>query len=143
MSDNKVKEGVSIRYNIHEEQVEVSNNKQTLQLFPSWIKEFTILDHDEDSGKTTRYRFQNGFAIDSYSKDDFFRYCMMDGEHKLLAKLKTQLVESSGGSYGRTDRGSVFQHSEDFYIVKANGEAEKIRLNGRNINKAFPDMYEG
>lgn len=140
MSDNKVKENVSIRYNIHEEQVEVTNNNQTLALFPSSIKEFTIHTHDENERRIS-YRFRNGFDINSYTKDDFFQV-LYDGENKLIAKLKTQLVEGSGGSYGRTDRGSVFQHSKDYYLVKADGSAEKIRLNRRNLAKAFPEMKD-
>lgn len=140
MSDGKVKEGVSIKYNVHEEQVEVSNNNQTLALFPSSIKEFTIFNHDEN-GRRVSYQFRNGFDINSYSKDDFFQV-LYDGEHKLLAKLESQLVEGSGGSYGRTDRGAFFQQSKDYYVVKPDGEAEKIKLNRRNLIKAFPDMKQ-
>lgn len=138
MSDSKVKEGVSLRYNIYEEQLEVLNNKQTLALFPSSIQEFTIHTHDENE-RQINYRFRNGFNIQSYSKDDFFQV-LYDGENKLLAKLKTQLIEGSGSSYGRTDGGSIFQHSKEYYIVKPDGEIEKIRLNRRNLTKAFPDM---
>lgn len=137
LTDSKVKEDISIRYNSYEDQVEVVNNGQTLVLDPGAIKGFTIYTYDENGSKITHH-FQNGFAMESYSKDNFFQV-LYDGENKLLVKLKNQLVEGANNSYSGATMGDRFLTSKKYFIVKEDGTAHDIKLRKRDLKKLFSE----
>lgn len=140
LKDGKVKEDMSIRYNSHEDQVEIVNNGQTLVLVPEAIKGFTMYSYDEN-GNQIAHRFKKDFNIDSYSEKDFFQV-LYEGENKLLAKYKNQLIEGVNNSYSGATMSDRFDTSKKYFLVKKGGDVHEIKLRKRDLKKAFPDKKQ-
>lgn len=141
LADGSVRKNIPIKYNTYQQQVEVVSDGQTIAVYPSSLKEFTINSLDENGNKVS-YKFRNGFKVPPYKKDDFFQV-LYDGEMKLLGRVKTQLVEPiTSSSYGATNKASTFESGKEYFVLKKNGEAEKIRLRKKDIRNLFPEKKD-
>ena len=118
MENDKVFDGVQMRYDILKDEVEYKNESGLFRISKG-IQEFSI-----PSG-IDLYVFRSGFpAVDSYTTNSFYRI-VYDGETKLLKKYQSPIkVEKASATYELNPDALL-------YILK-DGKLNQVTLKDRN-----------
>ncbi len=116
--DDKVHDGVNLRYDVKKDQLEYKQNEGLYRLSQG-VKEFTL-----PTG-TDLYIFKSGFpAIDGYTGNSFYRV-LYDGNTKLLKKYTGPIRVEKASPTRAMDPDSKL------YIFK-NGKLSSVKLRDKN-----------
>lgn len=123
---------VFMRYNVHQDQIEIKTDLQSEKVYLLPKKGSTIYQIGNDTFVLDQIHYNGnslaGFFIKKY-----------DGENiSLLKKPIAKVTEAVKARTGYDkDRPARIEIDEEYYIVNRNGEVQHVRLKHRDIKKAF------
>ena len=123
LSDDKVYRGLDLTYDLINERVLFRSADLSAQAFKLPVKEFTIVNPDEEKGLINKV-FRNGFnALDGHKESTFYEI-LSDGEIKLLKNIQLKRVDEP-------EIGSIYSTKKlvkvETYFVFNNGELKKVK----------------
>lgn len=125
-------ENVSLRFNIHEENIQFRNDGAV------FVVGKEIISKIEMEGQNEVITLVKGFESRQLDKDNFVEIAV-DGNAKLLVKYDT-ILRQDNAAYGASANTSEFTTSETYYVKFGDADTERLRrLNNRRVMRVFPD----
>lgn len=142
LKGGSIKEKVSARLNIHDNELEVINeagNKILLDksFLTSFVLERPAIVLAREQGLLSRLVFKNGFEnVKGLGPNDFVNVLAEGNSYTLIRKYYTDLVTPPKNSYAPTP-GRMFVFEETFFLIDQDGNVSSVRASNRNVLKGL------
>ncbi|SNS35436.1 hypothetical protein SAMN06295967_10812 [Belliella buryatensis] len=142
MKGGSMKEKISARLNIHDNELEVINeagNKILLDksYLTSFVLERPAIVLAREEGLLSRLTFKNGFEnIKGLTTKDFVNVLAEGQKYTLVRKFYSDLVTPPKNSYTPTP-GRMFVFEQSFYIIDDSGDVNSVRAKSSSITKGL------
>lgn len=138
-----IKSGVSYKFNIHDNVLEVINEAgNTIYLNKDFL-EYAVLErpselmNDGNVGQIQNLLFKKGFdVVDGVAEKDLVNVLAEGENYTLIRKFYSDLVTPPKNSYSPSP-GQMFVFEESFYLISSTNEVQKVRAKTGNIVKAL------
>lgn len=123
---------VFLRYNVHQDQIEIKTDVQSEEVYLLPKKESTVYQIGSDTFVLDEFVFNgeriSGYFIEHYKGKNF----------RLLEKSYATVTEAVKAKTGYDrDRPARIEIDEEFFVVNDQGAIKKVRVKHRDIKKAY------
>lgn len=137
LPDSLKSKGVQMMYSSYQNRVYYKEGDGMLMLDNSRVEGFALNIDDN------WVLFKNGYdsGISDTDRNTYFRV-VHDGITKILVHHRTFTRRSQKPAIATGRVSQEFRHSEDYYLVKEDGNFHKVRLKERRFLRELPNQYK-
>ncbi len=137
-SNGGIKENVSFKFNIHENEMEVISETGNKILLDKSYLEYFMLERpaamvSQGNGLLTKLLFEKGYEfVKGVEANDFVNVIVKGDHYTLVRKYYTDMVTPPKNSYAPSP-GKMFVFEESFYLINDDQQVNSVRSKSNNI----------
>ncbi|PTB97721.1 hypothetical protein C9994_01730 [Marivirga lumbricoides] len=140
-ADGKKVDGVRLRYNAFEDEVEYRVNSNVLIIDNYNLSGFDFFYQPEDGTNRELYQFRNGYSIPGeIEKTDFFKVIYSGTNFSLLEELKMIETKVTPATYGASEYTKFVKDESTFLII--DGQVRKFKNRKSDYYEIAPEKKD-